>query len=134
MISFRGLKHITKHLFFLFQITGRWPSAEEQQQQQHPPPPPPLINRSLSPSCSTSRWPATEVSNLIRILTVKNVSSLHLKCIRVERFNSYNKRWEKSEDWLMFSKILVLRIEFMLMNLNYITVFLSVSRLFHSES
>jgi len=41
---------------------------------------------------------------------------------------------EKSENCLMVSKILELRIEFMLMYLNYITVFLSVSRLFHSES
>jgi len=41
---------------------------------------------------------------------------------------------EKSEDCLMFSKFLLLRIVFMLMNLNCITLFLSVSRLFYSES
>ena len=40
---------------------------------------------------------------------------------------------KKFEDCLMFSKFLLLRILFMLMNLNCITIFLSVSRLFYSE-
>jgi len=32
MIGFRGLKQITKHLFFLLQISGRCPSAKEEEE------------------------------------------------------------------------------------------------------